>query len=212
MSYPYLCLVPRAYHDEPERLWPLLLFLHGAGERGEDLAVLKRNGPPRVATGDPDFPFVVVAPQCRRGEGWQPRRVKALLDEVAAELRLDLDRLYLTGLSMGGYGTWYTLAMYPDIFAAAAPICGGGDPDHAPRLRSVPIWTFHGALDDVVPLSETRRMVQAVEAAGGDVRFTVYPDADHDSWTRTYDDPALYDWLLSHRLSTRTGHAYQAAD
>ncbi len=122
----------------------------------------------------------------------------ALLDDVCRRYAVDEGRLYVTGLSMGGYGTWSLAARQPDRFAAIAPICGGGDPQAAAGFAQVPAWVFHGAKDNVVPLERSEEMVQALRDAGAEVRFTVYPDADHDSWTETYANPELYEWLLSH--------------
>jgi predicted peptidase len=131
---------------------------------------------------------------------WKPEPLLQLVDHVVSNMRTDSTRVFVTGISMGGYGTWRLAAAYPERFAAAVPICGGGEPRAmGDSLRRVPIWAFHGARDDVVPLSESQQMVDAVRCAGGCVRFTVYPDAEHDSWTRTYDNDEVYDWLRSHR-------------
>ncbi len=162
--------------------------------------VIRRVGPPRFAEANPNFPFIVIAPQCPVGTWWlgvvEP--LNALLDDVAAHYAVDPDRVYLTGFSMGGYGTWCVAMAHPDRFAAIAPICGGGEPSRAPLLKDLPIWVFHGAQDTVVPLSESNDMVEALQACGGNVRLTVYPDLRHDSWTRTYDNPELYRWFLEH--------------
>jgi predicted peptidase len=122
-----------------------------------------------------------------------------LLQEIIRMHRVDRQRIYLTGLSMGGYGTWSLAMAYPDTFAALAPVCGGGDPGRVGRIKHLPIWVFHGAKDDIVPFEESESMVKALRRAGNDVRFTVYPDARHDSWTETYNNPRLYEWFLSHR-------------
>ena len=124
--------------------------------------------------------------------------IDELIPAVAGQYPIDEDRIYLTGISMGGYGTWMTAIHYPDRFAAIAPICGGGEPGEASALLDVPVWTFHGAKDPVVPVSETEKMVQALKKAGGDVRFTLYPEGGHDVWTETYNNEELYTWLLSH--------------
>lgn len=190
--------------------WPLILFLHGAGERGDDLDRVKIHGPPkRIETEEISFPFVIVSPQCP-AEGWwsddqQIERLDALLEEVADRYRIDPERLYVTGLSMGGYGTWALAARYPHRFAAIAPICGGGDPGMAERLAHLPVWVFHGARDPVVPLETSQEMVDALRQAGGQVTFTVYPEAGHDSWTESYQNPALYEWFLEHRRSGGAG-------
>jgi len=208
-SIPFLLFVPRGY-DTSQEPWPLLLFLHGAGECGTgQLERVKIHGPPRQVESNPDFPFILVSPQCKPPKGenyaeaWNPAALMGLLDQVSQTLRVDANRVYVTGLSMGGYGTWRLVAKYPDRIAAAIPICGGGSKEQADRIKSVPIWCFHGAKDRVVELSQSEEMVEAVRQAGGDVRFTVYPDLQHDSWTVTYDDPAVYPWLLEHRLDSR---------
>ena len=206
----YMLFTPTQYDAEGQR-WPLLLFLHGLGECGEnenELERVKIHGPPKLVETRPDFPFVVVTPQCPPPPGgmkdvptaWKSEQLIQLVDHVSSNLRIDPSRVYVTGLSMGGYGTWRLAAAHPDHFAAALPICGGGEPAAmAAPLSGVPIWAFHGAGDKVVPLTESQEMVDAVRRAGGQVRLTVYPDAEHDSWTRTYDNEEVYDWLLSHR-------------
>ncbi|HID54914.1 TPA: phospholipase [Candidatus Poribacteria bacterium] len=196
----YLLFLPDEYVRGTKRKWPLILFLHGAGERGDDLNLLKRHGIPKITEERPDFPFIAVSPQCPRYSWWtaEIESLKTLLDHIVESYPVDTDRVYLTGLSMGGFGTWRLAASYPERFAAIAPICGGGDPKWAPRLKDIPAWVFHGAKDEIVPLSESERMVEALKACGGNVRFTVYPDAGHDSWTRTYENPELYEWFLQH--------------
>jgi predicted peptidase len=131
---------------------------------------------------------------------WKADELILLVDHVVAKLNVDPNRVYVTGLSMGGYGTWRLAAKYPERFAAALPICGGGQPDEmAKALSRVPIWAFHGEKDAVVRVAESKKMVEAVRRAGGDVKLTVYPDVEHNSWDRTYDNQEVYDWLLSHR-------------
>ena len=206
----YLLHLPEAYDEGRGTKWPLILFLHGMGERGSDLEAIKKHGIPKVVETRPDFPFITVSPQCPLDHTWLdflPALI-LLLDDVSASYAVDPDRVYLTGLSMGGFGTWYLAAAYPERFTAIAPICGGGDPAHGfPEkvcaLKDVPVWVFHGGKDDVVPLESSEVLVETLRACGGDVRFTVYPDAGHDSWTETYDSPALYDWFLAHTLAGR---------
>jgi predicted peptidase len=193
----YLLFLPEGY-AESDKKWPLILFLHGAGESGDNLSKVKLHGPPKIVETKPDFPFIVVSPQSP-GRGWNVDALKALLDELLEDYRVDRDRVYLTGLSMGGFGTWSLAAAHPDYFAAIAPICGGGSPSEAAKLKSLPIWVFHGAKDNAVPLDRSQQMVDALKEAGADVKFTVYPDAGHDSWTETYDNPKLYEWLLEHK-------------
>lgn len=196
----YWLALPPEYDAEPDRRWPLLMFLHGAGERGDDIELVKKHGPPKLIAAGRAFPFIVVAPQCPADDWWTSTRqiltLKALLDAIIAAHRVDPDRVYLTGLSMGGYGTWQLACEYPGLFAAIAPICGGGPRQLAYRLRRVPAWAFHGARDSVVPPSESDVMVEALRRAGGTAQFTLYPEAGHDAWTAAYDDPALYDWML----------------
>lgn len=199
-SYNYLLFLPKGYEAQ-ETHFPIIMFLHGAGEKGSHLDDVKRHGVARIVEEQPDFPFIVVSPQCPRGEHWSVSLLSTLLDEVTASHRIDLERIYLTGLSMGGYGTWRLAAEQPHRFAAIAPICGGGRPSDACKLKNLPVWAFHGARDRVVPISESEKMVEALTNCGGNVKFTVYPEADHDSWTQTYNNPMLYDWFLQHRRS-----------
>lgn len=198
----YLLARPRDF--SPQAAWPLLLHLHGAGERGEDLSLVKRHGPLKLVERGADLPFIIAAPQCPMGKWWNNDLLILFLDHLLATQPIDADRVYLTGLSMGGYGTWYLAMEHPERFAAIAPICGGGYWFIAGLLRHVPVWAFHGAKDEVIPLQESERMVQAVLDAGGDARLTVYPDAGHDAWTETYDNPELYKWFLSHRRKSRS--------
>ncbi len=193
----YLVYLPEGYHWSSGR-WPLILALHGAGAVGRDIARVESEGLPRCLQEHGGIPFIVVAPQSP-GRGWSIADLDALLDEVLGWYRVDEDRVYLTGLSMGAYGAWALAAAHPGRFAAMAPICGGGDPAVADRLRSVPAWAFHGAEDTVVPPEESRRMIAALERAGGEARLTVYPGVGHDSATRTYVNPELYEWFLAHR-------------
>ena len=197
VSCRYLLFLPEGYAEQQH--WPLMMFLHGAGERGNDLRPVKIHGPPKLVEQRGDFPFVLVSPQCPPGRWWSPEVLSALLDEILHDYSIDEDRVYLTGLSMGGFGTWRLAIEHPDRFAAIAPVCGGGTPYVLDRIKHIPTWVFHGAKDGVVPLSESQRMVDALEACGGNVKFTVYPEAEHDSWTETYDNPELYEWFLSHR-------------
>jgi predicted peptidase len=191
----YLLHVPAGYARSRTR-WPLLLFLHGAGERGNDLALVKKHGPPKFVDDDPDFPFLMVSPQCPADQWWDVEVLAALLDSVTKRYRVDPKRLYVTGLSMGGYGTWALALHQPKRFAAIAPVCGGGNRLLAKRIAHLPVWAFHGAEDDVVPLDQSEKMIQALRAAGSAPKFTVYPDAGHDSWTETYANRELYEWLL----------------
>ena len=196
----YLLYLPKQY-GQGEKAWPLMVFLHGAGERGSDLNKVKLHGPPKLIEQGKSLPFVIVSPQCP-ADNWWPNLIETvmvLIDEIGEKYNIDQSRVYLTGLSMGGYGTWSIACTYPERFAAIAPICGGGITFIAKNLKDVPVWAFHGAKDQGVPLIESQRMVGAVEEAGGNAKLTVYPKAGHDCWTVTYDNPKLYDWLLSHK-------------
>jgi len=195
----YLLFRPQGYGRD-KRDWPLILFLHGAGQRGSDLELVKEHGVAKIVETQPDFPFIVVSPQCPAEGWWGSEGLVALLDEVEASHRVDKKRVYVTGLSMGGFGTWQLALEHPHRFAAIAPICGRGNPLLAYRIKDLPTWVFHGAKDKVVPIANSREMVQRLRQHGGKPRFTIYPDAAHDSWTRTYEDPRLYAWLLSHSL------------
>ena len=202
----YLLFLPKDYDAGSSKRWPMIFFLHGIGERGQDPWKVKLHGPPRVAEEMNDFPFIVVSPQCPAGEWWSNEVLIALLDKVTANLAVHVDRIYLTGLSMGGFGAWSLALAFPDRFAAVAPICGGGnwhvaralDEKRAAALKSLPFWVFHGDQDTSVGIEESERMVKALQKFGCDIRFTVYPGVGHDSWTETYNNPELYQWFLKH--------------
>jgi predicted peptidase len=203
----YLLFLPKGYDAKGDKRWPLILFLHGAGERGSDIWKVAVHGPPKNVQKHPDFPFIVVSPQCPENETWSNEALLKLLDEVTAKYAVDTKRVYLTGLSMGGFGTWELGLAYPERFAAIAPICGGGQilpvllagPVKGPAQKTLGVWAFHGGKDPVVPLEESQRMVNALKKAGAqDVQLTVYPEAGHDSWTEAYNNPQLYEWLLKH--------------
>lgn len=200
----YLLYLPPGY-AEGEVAWPLVLFLHGAGERGSDLEAVKRHGIAKLVERQ-DFPSIAVSPQCPTGAYWTQLTpaLAGLVDEVTASYTVDESRLYLTGLSMGGFGAWHLAVEHPDRFAAVAPICGGGlesagFPGRVCALRDVPVWAFHGARDEVVPPRQSEALVEELRRCGGNVRLTLYPDCGHDSWTRTYEDPELMRWLLAQR-------------
>ena len=195
----YLLYVPANY--DAERAWPLVLFLHGAGERGRDLHRVEKHGPPKLAASGKVFPFLLVSPQCIKDRSWEPVDLTALLDHVVKSYSVDEDRIYVTGLSMGGFGTWRLAAYTPDRFAAIAPVCGGGEPFWAKLIKDIPTWAFHGALDTVVPPERSQQMVDEIKKQGGDPKLTIYPDAKHDSWTETYDNAEFYEWLLSQKRS-----------
>jgi predicted peptidase len=198
-EFRYLSYLPDDYGNDQSRKWPLLLFLHGAGERGADLERVKMHGPPKLIEAGRKFPFVVISPQCPPGRPWAPAALEALIESLQRQYRIDDARVYVTGLSMGGHATWDLAVRHPERYAAIIPVCGSGDPARADRLRDLPVWAFHGALDDVVPLKGSQEMIDALKAAGGNPRFTIYPQAGHDSWTETYANDEIYSWLLQHR-------------
>lgn len=220
VGYRYLQFKPTRYDAAPDHRWPLLLFLHGAGERGDDIQRLTRHGPPKllhppaaltdaekIAAAALAENFLVIAPQCPAGRIWDEEALLALLDDATARLRIDPDRVYVTGLSMGGYGTWSLLARAPERFVAVVPICGGGrtidffvSGGSKSPYRNVAVWAFHGAKDPIVPVLESQNMIAACRRAGmKNLELTLYPEAAHDSWTETYADARLYAWLLQQR-------------
>ena len=217
-GYAYLLSLPSA--PPPGGRPPLLLFLHGLRERGSNVWDICRQGLPKFLHGQPDLSaveieaartvaaqFVFAAPQCPADEVWEVAPLLAVVDDVQRRFATDPARTYATGLSMGGFGTWALGLRQPRRFAAIAPVCGGGrladlsamlrsDPA---ALRSLGVWAFHGARDRVIPLEESERMIEALRDAGvADVNLTVYPEAQHDSWTAAYTTPELYPWLLRH--------------
>ena len=203
----YLLFLARDYQEDPQRKWPLILFLHGSGERGDTLADLERlklHGPARRVEQQPDMPFIVLSPQWPTSSpDWYPLLdpLEVLLNEIVARYRVDPAHLYLTGLSVGGEGAWLLGAKYPDQFAAIVPVAGyysHGDIQDACKLKDVPIWVFHGALDTVVPPAKSEEMVNALKGCGGNVRFTLYPDEEHGGhmFARVYNGPELYTWML----------------
>ena len=188
-----------SFYDKSEPL-PLMLFLHGAGERGENLDKVKQWGPPRFVPERPDFPFIVVSPQCPKGQWWDIVLLTALIDQIEQTYPIDADRIVVTGLSMGGYGSWRLAAATPERFAAIAPVCGGGDPETADSLVEIPVWNFHGSADNVVPEQRSLEMVAAIVAAGGErVKHTSYTGVGHDSWKQAYSGDQLWNWLLAQR-------------
>jgi predicted peptidase len=223
VGYKYLLALPEGYHTDATRRWPVLLFLHGSGERGDDPWSAAKHGPPKLLRGEGltareqraaqklHQDFIVVSPLCPRNTWWDPEGVLVVLDEVMRASRVDRDRVYLTGMSMGGYGAWALGTAHPDRFAAIAPVCGGGEfaaafmsSNHKrDALLSLGVWAFHGIKDPLVPVAESQRMTAMLQHMGvKHVDLTLYPEAQHDSWTETYANPALYDWFLRHHRST----------
>lgn len=195
----YLTFLPKAYKARGEGV-PLIIFLHGSGERGTDIEKVKAWGPPAIVEKNPDFPFMVVSPQLPDGEAWHALALKGILDQVLSTYNVDKRRVYLTGISLGGYGAWDLAIRYPNYFAAVAPICGGGIARAAGSMRAIPTWVFHGKKDEAVPEEESARMVEALKAAGGNVKYTVLPEGGHiDAWVHAYGEAGLFDWFLEQR-------------
>jgi len=198
-TIPYLLYLPDNY-DKTEKEIPLLLFLHGRGESNGPLSKVKVWGPPRMIERGDKLPYIVVSPQCPRENRWtdesQQTGLIKLLDHIEKTYRVDNDRVYLTGLSLGGYGSWRLAADHPERFAAVAPVCGGGKPEDAKQLVSLPIWVFHGDKDTAVPFSRSVEMVDAIRAAGGTkIRFTTFESIGHNCWSAAYATPELYGWF-----------------
>jgi len=202
----FLMYLPQKYDADKNRSWPLMLFLHGRGESNGPLSRVAQHGPPKFAQRGDDLPFVLVSPQCP-GDGWwsddtRQEQLGRLLDTVTKSDRVDKNRIYLTGLSMGGYGSWSLAAKYPDRFAAVVPVCGGGDPKDADKLTSLPIWVFHGDQDRAVPFRKSVEMVEAIRDAGGtNIRFTSLEHVGHNCWSSAYAMPELYGWMLNQKAS-----------
>lgn len=208
-----MLFLPRDYAKKRDAQWPLLLFLHGAGERGTNVWRADIHGPAKYIASHPDFPFVLVAPLCPSNQVWSSESLFALLDEIEKKYRIDTHRAYLTGLSQGGFGTWEMALAAPERFAAVIPIAGGGNdlpvilarlgydtPAQVAALKGLAFWAFHGGKDTVVAPEESERMIDALKRLGvAEAKLTIYPDAQHNSWQQTYDNPEVYDWLLQHR-------------
>jgi predicted peptidase len=216
-ALPYRLLRPKDLHANQK--YPLVVFLHGAGECGNDNAKQLVHGMNDFASREimAKYPAFVIAPQCPEGRKWvevdwrldahplpeEPSISLAatlqLIEALQNEFPIDERRIYLTGLSMGGFGVWDLLARRPELFAAAVIVCGGGDPAFAERMKTVPIWAFHGEQDPAVKLKRSRDMIEALQAAGGDPKYTEYRGVGHDSWTQTYADPAMHAWLFAQK-------------
>ena len=214
---PYRLLKPLAV--ENGKRYPLVIFLHGAGERGADNEKQLVHGVPQFAAEEnrKKYPCFLIAPQCPEGKRWvevdwgsdshtmpkEPgeagRLTLELIDKLVKELPIDRDRVYITGLSMGGYGTWDLLARRPELFAAAAPVCGGADESTAEKIKHIPVWVFHGAKDTAVKPARSRNMFAALEKAGANPKYTEYPDVGHNSWDNAYRDPKLFEWMFAQR-------------
>jgi predicted peptidase len=195
----FLLFLPAGFQAHGKTRYPLLIFLHGSGEAGDDLEKVKAHGPPEIVASRPDFPFIVASPQSASDSTFDPVALNVMLDELLARLPIDKDRVYLTGLSLGGIWSYGWASRNPERFAAIAPVCGRWEPDDACRLKDMPTWAFHGALDDAVPIDGDKAMIAAINACGGHAQLSVYPDIGHDVWDVAYADPKLYEWLLQQR-------------
>ena len=199
-SLEYLIYFPNDY-PYVEKKYPLVLFLHGAGERGSNLSQIKKHGIPKRIHDGAEFPFITIAPQCADGIWWSNnkniRTLEVLLKNLILELKVDRNRIYGTGLSMGGYGILDLASTYPDLFAALIPICGGTILNQLQHLKKIPIWMFHGGKDDVIPVESSTLIYEYLHKKNKNNLLTIYPDLAHDSWTITYENKEIYDWLLS---------------
>lgn len=182
---------------------PVLLFLHGSGERGKDLLPVTIHGPAQHPELMNQTDMVLISPLCPRGEWWSTGRLYQFLEVVINRHQLNPRQVYVTGLSMGGFATWDLAIQYPDWIKGIAPVCGGGLVEKACEMKMVPIWAFHGEKDPIVPADTSRLMVHRVQQCGGHAKLTIYPDLEHDSWTTTYANPELYQWFISLRNKNR---------
>jgi len=209
-SIGYLLYLPKDFKRQGART-PLMLFLHGRGESSGPLSLVKKWGPPRLVERGEDLPYVIVSPQCPVKESWAEPGQQELLLKLIAHIKqafpIDENKVYLTGLSMGGYGSWRLAADHPELFAAVVPICGGGKPEDGPNLARLPIWVWHGTEDSSVPFQRSVEMVEAIKKAGGNqVRFTTVEHVGHNSWEAAYATPELYEWLDK---QSRNGDAHK---
>jgi len=203
-GYKALVLMPVSSSEAVNGNYPMILFLHGIGESGNDLNNLKRNGFPRNLEGDQQFPFIFVMPQCPASTEWyytnadNVTAMRTFLDDIIARFPVDTNRIYITGLSMGGIGSWYFAIKLPTRFAALVPVAFRGDGWSPAPAANIPVWAFHGALDGVIPFAKAQELVNQFIAVGGSIRFTVYPSGGHNAstWTVTYNNSDGYDWML----------------
>ena len=198
VEWRYLVWMPEAA-DRPAGGWPLLIFLHGSGERGTDLEKVKMHGPPMWAARGTAYPLILASPQLEEGARWDPERLHRLQQALQGRLHVDRRRSLATGLSLGGHGVWDWASAYPRDLAAIAPVCGFGDPVSVEAMREVPVRAYHGATDSDVPLARQQACVDALQAAGGRASLTIYPGVGHDSWTPAYQDPDPLPRLLAQR-------------
>jgi len=206
----YLLYLPNDFKGGAGQ-WPFMLFLHGRGESSGPLSLVKKWGPPRLLDHGESFPYIIASPQCPAKESWaQPGQQELLLkliEHIEKTYSVDQNRVYLTGLSMGGYGSWRLAADHPELFAAVVPICGGGKPEDAEKLAALPIWVWHGTEDASVPIQKSIDMVEAIKKAGGTrIRFTTVEHVGHNSWEAAYATPELYQWLNKQTKKSEAPH------
>jgi len=196
----YFLYYPPDYPEQTDKDFPLLLFLHGGGESGASLDMVRKNGLPKLVSEGAEFPFLILAPQNpHKKQWWNVRAVMALLKKVVSDNRVDRSRIYLTGLSRGGNACWELATQFPDTFAAMAVVCGMTPVPYAHWIdRNLAMWVFHGTEDPVIPFSESREMVEKLQEMGYDVKLTAYEGVGHNSWERAYKEEGLYDWFLEH--------------
>jgi predicted peptidase len=198
-SLKYLLYLPSDYAKQKQ--WPLIVYLHGGSLRGDDLEMLKRYGLAALLDKQVSIPFVVASPQCPSGKAWvdEEAAVLELIDHVTRTYGVDPDRVYLTGHSLGGRGTWFLASRHPEKFAAIVPMADGpSDLAWVTPLKQIPVWTFHGTKDDLAPFENTEKFAKALKDAGGQVKFTPLPDRDHFILDM-YENKEIYDWLLMHK-------------
>ena len=184
-----------------------MLFLHGRGESNGPLSLVAKWGPPKMAAAGDELPFIVVSPQCPQEDYWnsevQLNRLTELLDHVNSTYSVNEKKTYLTGLSMGGYGSWALAAKHPTKFAAVMPICGGGKTEFAEKIKDIPIWVWHGDQDRAVPFKQSVEMVDAIKEAGGtSIKFTSLEGIGHNCWSAAYGTPQLHQWMLQQSTET----------
>lgn len=202
-NYKYLLYLPKDY-SATSKVYPLMIYLGGGSQRGADLNKLKTFGPPSLISKGKEFDFIIVSPQCPEGKTWTSENwFDALSASLIPEYRIDTSRIYVTGISIGGYGTWQVAMDYPDKFAAIIPLCGGindSDTTNISKIKHLPIWTFHGTADDVIPIAETERVFKKLRMLKSQIRFTRIKNGDHGI-QYLYEDPEIYKWMLKQRKS-----------
>lgn len=197
-GYPYLLYKPIEYDTNPYKKWPVIIYLHGASLRGNDTSLLKRYGLPDLIDRGEQFDFIIASPQCPPGKTWiNDDWFPPFYENIKQNYRIDTARMYLTGMSMGGFGTWYLGAEYNQYFAAIVPLCGGGDPKDAPKFKDVAVWAIHGTDDEVVPVSRSQEMVDALKSEHQQVKFTWLKGEGH-AIQDFYEEKKLYRWFLRH--------------